>query len=353
MELSRLRKQINEIDRNIVEILNKRASLILEVGKIKHKNKEPVYVPEREKEVYEKVIRASKGPLKIDALKAIYREIMSSSISLEKSVKIAYLGPQATFTHIAAVQKFGSQVKYLDCKNISDVFNEVEKGNADYGVVPIENSIEGAVNHTLDMFVDSKVSVCSEASLEIKHNLLANCRKEKIKAIYSNPQVFGQCRLWLESNVHKAELVEVSSTTRAAEIAASEKFSAAIASELAADCYGLKIIARSIEDNPHNVTRFLVIGETIVRPTGKDKTSIMFSIKDRVGALHDMLVPFKKHRINLTKIESRPSKRKPWEYYFFVDMKGHIEDKDVKKAIHELEKNCSYLKTLGSYPVSE
>ncbi len=353
MELSRLRKQINEIDRNIVEILNKRANLILEIGKIKHKNKEPVYVPEREKEVYEKVIRASKGPLKIDALKAIYREIMSSSISLEKSVKIAYLGPQATFTHIAAVQKFGSQVKYLDCKNISDVFNEVEKGNADYGVVPIENSIEGAVNHTLDMFVDSKVSVCSEASLEIKHNLLANCRKEKIKEIYSNPQVFGQCRLCLESNVHKAELVEVSSTTRAAEIAASEKFSAAIASELAADCYGLKIIARSIEDNPHNVTRFLVIGETIVRPTGKDKTSIMFSIKDRVGALHDMLVPFKKHRINLTKIESRPSKRKPWEYYFFVDMKGHIEDKDVKKAIHELEKNCSYLKTLGSYPVSE
>jgi len=353
MGLSNLRKQIDELDRRLVELLNRRAQLTLEIGKIKRETRGSVYVPNREREVYAKVLKTSRGPLKDEAIRAIYREIMSCALSLEKPMRIAYLGPPATFTHIAAMYKFGSQVDYLDCKSISDVFNEVEKGNVDYGVVPIENSIEGAVSHTLDMFIDSQAKVCSEASLEIKHNLLANCKKSEVRKVYSNPQVFGQCRIWLESNLARAELVEVSSTTRAAEIAAREKFSAAIASDLAAKRYGLRIVARSIEDSPHNVTRFLIIGETLTQPTGKDKTSIMFSIKDRVGALHDMLVSFKKYKINLTKIESRPSKRKPWEYYFFVDLEGHIENKKVKKALEELSKDCSYLKVLGSYPVSE
>ncbi|MCM8765562.1 MAG: prephenate dehydratase [Candidatus Omnitrophica bacterium] len=353
MELKRLREKIDVLDKKIVALLNERAELTLEIARIKKKLKEPTYVPDREREVYRKIKSANKGPLSEEAITSIYREIMSSSLSLEKPLKIAYLGPPATFTHLAALNKFGTQVEYLDCRSISEVFNEVEKGNAEYGVVPIENSIEGAVTHTLDMFVDSEINICSEISLEIRHNLLANCREKEIKRVYSNPQVFGQCRIWLESNLPRAELLEVSSTTKAAEIASQEKFSAAIASEMAARRYGLKILAHSIEDSPHNVTRFLVIGKMLTRPTGKDKTSIMFSIKDRVGALHDMLYPFKKHNINLTKIESRPSKRKPWDYYFFIDLEGHIEDKEVKSSLTELKEICTYLKVLGSYPASE
>jgi chorismate mutase/prephenate dehydratase len=229
----------------------------------------------------------------------------------------------------------------------------VERGGADYGVVPIENSIEGAVSHTLDMFVDSDLKICAQIILDVAHNLLANCPKDKIRRVYSNPQVFGQCRLWLQEDLAQAEKIEVSSTTRAAQIATREKYSACIASTLAARVYKLKVIAADIEDSPHNITRFLVIGKTEVPSTGEDKTSIMFSIKDRVGALQGMLIPFKKHRINLTKIESRPSKKKAWDYYFFVDLEGHLSNPGVKKALSELESKCTFLKVLGSYPVGE
>ncbi len=322
------------------------------IGRLKVKSKKSVYSPERERVVYERIEKNNKGPLSNETLKSIYREVMSGSLALEKPIEIAYLGPPATFTHIAALKKFGSSVKYAPVNSITEVFAEVEHGRSDYGVVPIENSIEGAVNHTLDMFMESDLKICSEISLEISHNLLANCKINQIKKVYSNPQVFGQCRMWLEANLPKAELIEVSSTTKAAEIAVKERYSAAIASSLAADCYGLNILARSIEDSSHNVTRFLVIGRAESEPSRKDKTSIMFSVKDRVGALHDMLVPFKKYKINLTKIESRPSKKKAWEYYFFLDMVGHYKDKNVKKAIGELERGCAYLKVLGSYPMA-
>jgi chorismate mutase/prephenate dehydratase len=278
---------------------------------------------------------------------------MSCGLSLKKPLKIAYLGPEATFTHLAALKKFGSQVKYIACASIADVFLEVERGNADYGVVPIENSIEVAVSHTLDMFVDSDLKICAQIILDVAHNLLANCPKDKIRRVYSNPQVFGQCRLWLQEDLAQAEKIEVSSTTRAAQIATREKYSACIASTLAARVYKLKVIAADIEDSPHNITRFLVIGKTEVPSTGEDKTSIMFSIKDRVGALQGMLIPFKKHRINLTKIESRPSKKKAWDYYFFVDLEGHLSNPGVKKALSELESKCTFLKVLGSYPVGE
>lgn len=352
MGLERLRRQIDRLDLRIIELLSERARLSQKIGRLKAKDKKSVYSPDRERSVYERIEKKNRGPLSDETLKAIYREIMSGSLALEKPIKIAYLGPAATFTHIAALKKFGSSVEYIPVDSITEVFAEVERGRADYGVVPIENSIEGAVNHTLDMFMESDLKVCSEISLEVSHNLLANCKIDQIRRIYSNPQVFGQCRMWLEANLPKAELVEVSSTTKAAEIAVKEKYSAAIASSLAADCYGLNIIARSIEDMAHNVTRFLVIGKVESEPTGKDRTSIMFSVKDRVGALHDMLVPFKKYKINLTKIESRPSKRKPWEYYFFVDMVGHYNDRNVKKAIAELERGCAHLKILGSYPMA-
>ena len=300
-----------------------------------------------------KITRQNKGPLANEALEAIYREVMSASLALEKPLVIAYLGPKATFSHLAALKKFGSSVGYLPCNTIGDVFAEVEKDTADYGVIPIENSIEGAISHTLDMLVDSDLKICSQFMLDISHNLLANCGKTNIRKIYSNPQVFGQCRIWLETNLPKADLIEVSSTTRAAQIAAREKNAACIASLLAAKEYKLKIIGKAIEDSPHNITRFLVIGKFEAEPTGHDKTSIMFSIKDKVGALHEMLLPFKKYKINMTKIESRPSKKKAWDYFFFIDLIGHSRDKKIMKALEELEEKCKFLKILGSYPLSD
>ena len=302
--------------------------------------------------MYERVAAQNRGPLSGEALQAVYREIMSGCLALEKPLRISYMGPPASFSNIAALKKFGSSVRYLPVNTINDVFAEVEHGRADYGVVPIENSIEGAINYTLDMFMESDLKICSEISIEISHNLLAKCGMDRIKRVYSNPSVVGQCRMWLEANLPQVEIIEVTSTTKAAGMAVKEKGAAAIGSSLAAECYGLNMLARSIEDNPHNMTRFLVIGKVEGRPTGKDKTSIMFAVKDKVGALHDMLVPFKKNKINLTKIESRPSKKRAWEYRFFVDMMGHHNDKNVIKAIDQLREVCTSLKVLGSYPLA-
>jgi chorismate mutase/prephenate dehydratase len=351
--LDKLRKDIDNLDKKIIEFLNQRAKLSLEINRIKLERKRQIYSPDREIQILRRISKINKGPLKNRSLEAIYREIFSSNLSLIKSLKIAYLGPEATFTHLAALKKFGSQVEYLACNTISDVFLEVDKEKADYGVVPIENTIEGAVSHTLDMFIDSDLKICSEIILSVSLNLLANCSKRKIKRIYSAPQVFGQCRNWLANNLADIEKIEVSSTTKAAQLCKRQKNSACIASILAAKEYNLRIVARDIEDFGQNITRFLVIGKSDCPPTGKDKTSIMFSIKDRVGALHDMLTPFKKYRINLTKIESRPSKKKAWDYYFFIDLEGHRHNSCVKRALSELEKKAITLKILGSYPVGE
>lgn len=353
MKLNKLRKQIDQIDEKIVPLLNKRIEASNEISLIKRKAGKGVYSPDREQEVFNKVDSFNQGPLNKGALESIYREIMSSSLSLDDSFKVAYLGPEATFTHLASLKRFGTQVMYLPCYSIADVFLEVERGNAEYGVVPIENSIEGAVSHTLDMFVDSDLKICAQVLLNVSHNLLANCPKDKIKKVYSIGQVFGQCRIWLEKNLPGVEKIEVSSTTRAAQIASSEKNSASISSLLAASVYKLKVIEPDIEDSPHNITRFLVIGKNDVSPTGHDRTSILFSIKDKVGALYEMLVSFKNNKINLTKIESRPSKKKAWDYYFFVDLDGHKENPRVKKALDNLEHKCKFLKILGSYPVGE
>jgi len=353
MRLKNLRSKIDGLDKKITQLLNMRAKITLDVAKIKEKSGVSVYSPDREREVLRKIASRNKGPLNKKALEAIYREIMSSSLALEKQLKIAYLGPEASFSNLAALKRFGSQVQYVACESISDVFLEVERDSADYGVVPIENSIEGAISYTLDMFVDSDLKVCAQIILDVSHNLLANCPKNKIKRVYSNPQVFGQCRIWLRENLPGVELIEVSSTTRAAQIAGKEKNCACIASLLAAKIYKLRVVASDIEDSPHNITRFLVIGKTDVCQTGHDKTSILFSIKDRVGALHDMLMSFKKYGINLTKIESRPSKKKAWDYYFFLDLEGHKDNPKVKKALLDLEKKCTFLKVLGSYPIGE
>lgn len=351
MKLTGLRKKIDDLDRHIIRLLNERAFIVKDVGRLKNRKGEGMYVPNRERKIYENILKENKGPLSDNALKAIYREIMSSSLALEKNLKIAYLGPEATFTHLAAIKKFGSQVEYTSCDSISEVFREVEITRADYGVVPVENSTEGVISYTLDMFINSDLKICSEVSLDISHNLMSSSAVKSIKKVYSNPQVFGQCRIWLNAHLPGVELIEVATTSKAAEIASREKNACAIASVLAAKKYKLKVIAKDIEDNATNITRFLVIGQNIPSPTRKDKTSIMFYIKDRVGALHDILSHFKKNRVNLTKIESRPSKRKAWDYYFFVDMLGHYQEAPIKSALKEIEKDCIYLKVLGSYPV--
>ena len=350
-KLTGLRKKIDDLDRHIIRFLNERAFIVKDVGRLKSRKGEGMYVPTREREIYENILKENKGPLSDNALKAIYREIMSSSLALEKNLKIAYLGPEATFTHLAAIKKFGSQVEYTSCDSISEVFREVEITRADYGVVPVENSTEGVVSHTLDMFINSDLKICSEVSLDISHNLMSNSSLKSIKKVYSNPQVFGQCRIWLNAHLPGVELIEVATTSKAAEIVSREKNACAIASVLAAKKYKLKIIAKDIEDSATNITRFLVIGQNIPSPTTKDKTSIMFYIRDRVGALHDILSYFKKHGVNLTKIESRPSKRKAWDYYFFIDMLGHYQQADIKSVLKAIEKDCISLKVLGSYPV--
>ena len=350
INLDGLRKKIDRLDSKILRLINQRAKISLAIGRLKAKAKQPVYSPDRESKIISRLSKINNGPVSSGSLTAIYREIMSSSLSLEKPLKISYLGPRATFTHLAALKKFGSSVEYVPTNTISDVFINVEQDTADYGVVPVENSIEGAITHTLDMLADSPLNICAAIKLPVLHNLLSRYKKEQIKKVYSNPQVFGQCRLWLRMNLPQAELIEVSSTAGAAEIAGREKSSACIASILAAQIYKLDILAKSIEDSKHNVTRFLVVGKNEVPPTGKDKTSAVFSVKDRVGALHGMLLPFKKYRINLTKIESRPSKKKAWDYYFFIDLEGHMQDKKVKKAFAELNRQATYLRILGSYP---
>jgi len=353
MTLDKMRKKIDILDRRLISLLNLRAEITKEIGKEKISAGKCIYSPEREMQVLRKVTGLNKGPLKKSALEAIYREIMSASLALEKLLKIAYMGPQASFSNLAALKRFGSQVDFVACGSIPEVFLEVERGAADYGVVPVENSIEGAVTHTLDMLIDSDLKICSQVILNVSHNLLANCPKNKIRRIYSNPQVFGQCRIWLQKNLPNVEPVDVSSTTRAAELARKDKNSAAIASLLASKVYNLKVLASGIQDSLRNVTRFLVVGKNVAARTGHDKTSLLFSTKDRVGALYEMLLPFRKYGVNLTKIESRPSKKKAWEYYFFVDISGHQDDYKIKKALSELERRCTYLKILGSYPIGE
>ncbi len=355
MSVDKQRKQIDIIDQKILGLLNDRAKASQDIGKIKLKEGQSVYSPEREREVLERLKRMNHGPLTAESIDAIYREIMSSAIALEKKVQIAYLGPSHTFTHQAAQKKFGSSVEYFPCSNISDVFAEVERGRSDYGVVPVENSTEGAVNYTLDMFVESNLKICAELYLGISHQLLSNADSLKtINQIYSKPEALAQCRLWLESNLPSVKLLSTSSTSEAARyVAQHPQFKneiACVASILAAKEYHLKVIAPSIEDNSNNTTRFIVISRSESKPTQKDKTSIVFAIKDRVGALHDILASFKQGRINLTKIESRPSKKKAWNYYFFVDFEGHHDEPHIGRSLKALQKSCTFLKILGSYP---
>jgi chorismate mutase/prephenate dehydratase len=353
MNIPEHRKAIDRLDAKIVKLLNERTGHVLEIGAIKLKAGEEIYAPHRELAVLQRVCRLNPGPISNQAIRAIYREIMSSALSLQKTMRIGYLGPEATFTHQAAILRFGSSLRYFPLKTITDVFNEVSKNRADYGVVPIENTTEGFVTHTLDMFVDSDLKIVSQIVLPIQHCLLSHSRRAQIKKLFAHPQALAQCRGWVQNNLPRVEIIETSSNARSAELAAKEKNSAAIAGQLAADKYRVPVLEHNIQDNAANATRFLVLGRQCSPSTGHDRTSLMISLVDKVGALHRALASFRRYRLNMTKIESRPSKRKAWEYFFFIDCDGHASDHKVAKAIAELERQCSFVKVLGSYPNAE
>jgi chorismate mutase/prephenate dehydratase len=346
-----LRKKIDQIDGKVVALLNDRASLALRIGQNKKRNNEEVYVPGREQEILQRLSQLSRGPLSEYSIRSIFREVVSACRSLEAPLKVAYFGAEATFTHLAAREKFGSSATLLPTTTITEVFQEVTQERVSFGVVPIENSTEGVIAHTLDLLVQSDLRICAEIFLDIHENLLSRSgRPDDIRKIVSHPQPLAQCRRWLAAHYPHVQLEEVASTAHAAMMAAADASLAAISSSLAREVYGLQLLAENIEDESNNITRFLVIGKSESRPSGKDKTSLVFSVKDQPGILHRMLQPFARSQINLTKIESRPIKNKPWEYLFFIDFKGHQEETSSKKAINNLEKNCIFLKVLGSYP---
>ena len=354
MSLHEIRKRIDTIDKQLLDLLSQRADLVHEVGLIKKRDGLQIYAPDREEALLRKLVEMNEGRLPEKSIRSIYREIMSAALALEEDLKIAYLGPEGTWTHQAAIKKFGHSVNYTPHASFSDVFDDVARRRADYGVVPIENSTEGAVSHTLDLFVDSPLRICAQILLRIDNNLLATIAREEVRTLYSHPQVFGQCKNWILRNLPEADLVEVSSTTKAAHLAHENaaEGAAALGGRLAAELAGLEVLDEAIQDRATNTTRFLVIGEKTCPSTGNDRTSILFSVHDRPGSLVAALKAFDSFEINMSKIESRPSKQKDWEYIFYVDLAGHCENGQVSSALEELEKHCSLVKLLGSYPDS-
>ena len=350
MSIPKHRQAIDKLDARIVRLLNERTRHVLAIGEIKLAAGEEIYAPHRERAVFERVCRLNPGPITNGQLRAIYREIMSSALALEKTMTIAYFGPEATFTHQAAIQKFGASLKYAPQKTIADVFSAVGKRAADYGVAPVENSTDGVVTHTLDLFADSDLKIVSQIVLPAQQCLMSKSPRDRIGKLYVHPQSLGQCCGWIQNHLPHAEIVETSSNARSAELAAREKHSAAIGGMLAAEKYGLPVLAEDIQDNAASATRFLVLGRQCSPPTGNDRTSLMLSVADQAGALHGAIAAFRRHRISLAKIESRPSQRKAREYFLFIDCEGHAQDGKVARAIRLLSGHCNFVKVLGSYP---
>jgi chorismate mutase/prephenate dehydratase len=353
--LAKLRARIDEVDDRILELLDDRATATAEIGRIKADDSASPFVPGRELEIYDRLERRSRGPFPRSAIRNVFREIISASISLQRGVKVGYLGPRGTFTHEAALRQFGQMAEYVATSTIDEIFEAVESGQAELGVVPVENSTEGVVSHTLDLFVDSPLTICAEIHVPIRCALLALSGEiDEIRAVYSHAQPLAQCRRWLELNLPGVPQHTTHSTTQAAERASREPGTAAVASLAAADLYGLRVVRAGIEDNPENTTRFLVISRDASRRSSRDITSLLFSIKrDLPGALYRALEPFALAEVNLTRIESRPTKSRNWEYIFFCDFEGHIDDEPVGRAIAQLRPRCDFVKVLGSYPRAE
>lgn len=348
--LAPLRQRIDALDQKLVELLNERAKVVVEVGHIKRADRSPIYVPDRERRVLEQVRSYNKGPLPNKCIDAVWRELMSGSFALERPLRIGFLGPNGSYSHQAAEAKFGASVEYDNLADIPVIFDAVQRRDIDYGLVPIENSTEGSVVVTLDALSETSVRICAEVLIAIHHNLLANCDPPDIKRIYSHPQALAQCRGWLNAQFPKVERVATSSTSRAAMLAAEEPGAAAVASSLAAKLNDVHVQFENIEDNPNNTTRFLIIGHQSTQPTGDDKTALMFTTRHEAGALTEVLNVFRDFGLNLTHIDKRPSQRVNWEYSFFVDLMAHESDETFKKAAAEAKKHCVQLTILGSFP---
>ncbi|MCW4153410.1 prephenate dehydratase [Halomonas sp. 18H] len=353
--LDELRQRIDQLDTDIMRLISQRADCARHVAAIKTQedSKAVFYRPEREAQVLRRIMELNDGPLDSEEMARLFREIMSACLALEQPVKVAYLGPEGTFTQQAALKHFGESAVSLPMAAIDEVFREVEAGAVNYGVVPVENSTEGVINHTLDSFMDSGMRICGEVVLRIHHHLLVseNTRRDKVSRIYSHPQSFAQCRKWLDAHYPHAERVPVSSNAEAAKLVRTEWHSAAIAGDMAAKLYDLMRQAEKIEDRPDNSTRFLIIGNQDVPMSGDDKTSIVVAMRNQPGALHDLLEPFHRHHIDLTRLETRPSRTGVWNYVFFIDFKGHHAEPRVAAMLEEVSLRAAEVKVLGSYPM--
>lgn len=352
-QLAGIRAKIDELDEQILTLVSQRARLALEVASTKRAAGEEgnFYRPEREAEVLRRMRDLNPGPLAAESVQRLFREIMASCLALQQPLKVAYFGPEGTFTHAAALKHFGQASQMLPLSAIDLVFREVESGAADFGVVPVENSTEGVVSHTLDRFMSSPLQIVGEVELPIVHNLVSQAAAfADIKRVYSHQQALGQCRAWLDAHLSQAERVPVSSTAEAARMAAADAGAAAIASEAAAERHGIAVLAAGIQDGVANTTRFLIIGEQSPSSSGDDKTSLVISRTNQPGGLYRLLEPLARHGVNMSRIESRPSRQGMWEYVFFVDLLGHAQDASVKRALEEIQAQASLLKVLGSYP---
>jgi chorismate mutase/prephenate dehydratase len=351
-ELEQLRRDIDAIDRQILAELNDRARLVQQVGELKRMQKSPVYVASRERDVIAKLAADNPGPFPSSAIRAVFREIISATRSLEEMVRVAFLGPEGTFSHQAVVGQFGAQVELLPAPSLRDVFTLTQRGRAQYGVVPVENSTEGVVTECFDALVEFDVTICGELMLGITQNLLSQSGElDRVRKVVSKDQPLAQCRRWLQENLSGVELVASSSTAAAARQAAEDQEVAAIGSDIAAEVYGLEVVERSIEDRHDNATRFVVIGREVPAISGDDLTSAVFVVrKDRAGTLYHLLEPFARNGVSLNSIQSRPMKGKPWEYLFFLDMEGHAEDPMVARSLQEASEVAHSSKVLGSYP---
>lgn len=354
MSLSDLRQQIDTLDNEILERLSQRAELAQQVGAGKVKTASSFFAPERERQIFERLTSENPGPLPAQAIRAIWREIISASRALESPISAAYLGPAGTFSHRAALDKFGTSSELKPVDTIPDVFAAVERGDVAYGIVPVENSTEGVVPYTLDMFAKTPLKVCAEVFVPVTHNLATRVSNVKnAKRLYAHPQSLAQSRGWLRENLPGVEVVEVTSNSKAAQMARLDSESAAITTDIASELYEVPLVATHIEDSPHNRTRFLVIGNNNPKPSGRDKTSIFFSVRHKAGALLHAMAAFDAHSINLTMIESRPTKQMPWEYVFFIDFQGHVQEETVMEALKQLETESLFVTVLGSYPEAE
>jgi len=354
--LEQLRKRIDALDEQLQALLSERAECAQQVAEAKRSDADDTefYRPEREAEVLRRVRERNNGPLSDNEVVRLFREIMSACLALEQPLTIAYLGPEGTYSQAATLKHFGHSVKLKSLAAIDEIFREVEAGSADYGVVPVENSTEGVISHTLDMFIRSPLKICGDVELRIHHQLLTVAGSlDDIKCVRAHQQSLAQCREWLDANLPGVERVAVSSNAEAARLAREDSAIAAIASDAAAEMYALSTLAKNIEDDPNNTTRFLVIGDQKVGPSGRDKTSLMVSAHNKAGALYSLLEPISRHGVSMTRIESRPSRVSKWDYVFFVDVEGHAEDENVAAALKELASAAAQLKVLGSYPKCE